>query len=268
MQAHRADAQQADSIPNTRRAPHLGLPAQRRTIPSPDGVSKVGRSAVSRRGPHRADSAPSSGGLTVPRGFPRGDPDASTSTRWPGDKKVAANNVACPLPPVARTAAEPSLGSAPAARLPEGRVLQRVGTGRAPFRSAVLGGALLAAVLGGGVAAWAMSADGEPGQVVVNQVDSSSANQSGSDPAVSGSPGPAGPSAGGAGVPKSAQDARTAAVTPSEPDPAPPAAAVVTDPAAPSPANLGPATVSAIPPGDPGFGWPSTAFGLPAEPGN
>ena len=40
---------------------------------------------------------------------------------------------------------------------------------------------------------------------------------------------------------------------------------IIPGPAGAPPADLGPATVSEVPPGDPGFGWPSTAFGLPPE---
>ena len=283
MPANRSDAaRRAESIPHTRRAPAVGIPAQnRRIVPTPDGVSKVGRSAT-RRIPHRIDSAPADW-VTVPRGFPVGDPGYRAMPGRPEADLIddvgpahaahdqgwdAVQDQGWVNPAGDSRTGDPTQGKkrAAARHLPQGRVLQRVGTGRAPFRSAVLGGALLFAVLGAGVAAWAMTpADPAPNEVVVNQVDQSSISQSG-QPAVGGSgTGAANPTAAADGTGQSQNPAGAAASATSVPAAPPDATAVITNPAAPPAADLGPATVSEISPGDPGFGWPSTAFGLPPQ---
>jgi hypothetical protein len=279
MPTNRSDAaRRAESIPNTRRAPHLSFPTQnRRTIPAPDGLSKVGRSATARRGPHRIDAAIAGDGMTVPRGFPLGDPDYRAVPGQPADFDVTG-----PLDP-AGPASEVAAAAGPdrqPERPPEGRVLRRVGTGRAPFRSAVLGGALLVAVFGAGVTAWAMASTGaESDQGGVGQSEQSGGNQpplstaelsvpstgAPDDGVDAGASSPKVPAAGGDAA--NSGSAAPAASSPAKAAPQPPAAAeVITNPTAPPAANLGPATVSAVQPGDPGFGWPSTAFGLPPEP--
>jgi len=275
MPVNRSEAaRRTDPILNTRRAPHIGLPPQRRLIPAPDGVSKVGRSATARRGAHRADVNAASDVLTVPRGFPLGDSGHHAAAGQPGGTDVIGVDVTGvnepAHPPLVGPVAELEREASGVARQPEGRVLRRVGTGRAPFRSAVLGGALLVAVLGAGVAAWAITAsDVGSDRVVVNQVED--ANRPAPSAAPSGSPSTPGSAAGG-GISDSVPNGTNAHAAP-DPAAATPAdlpvdSGVISDPAVPPAADLGPATVSAIPPGDPGFGWPSTAFGLPAEPGN
>jgi hypothetical protein len=231
----------------------------------------------------------------VPRGFPLGDPDYRAVAGQPA-VEATAQHVPARLSPDAGTEITGATGgesgrTRPAARVTEGRVLRRIGTGRAPVRSAVLGGALLLGVLGAGIAAWAMTAprDSDSDQGNITQVDQQSPSTAGpgstdqADPAPRVNPAAPGadPPTTGANPSPSGDPATTIPAgpdaSPANPEPpipaapanpeSPGAADVITNPDAPPAANLGTATVSAIPPGDVGFGWPSTAFGLPPEPG-
>ncbi|MET0865626.1 MAG: hypothetical protein ABWZ98_14950 [Nakamurella sp.] len=300
MPAHRSDdGRRTGSTPNIKRASHSGIPAQRRrAIPAPDGVLRV-RGSGSRRDLYHADPAGRTEWVSVPRGFPIGDPgyqpmpgrpDAADPAGYLDDDPAGDPDAADPadnrsrrgwgarvgwtridpaerarLAFVAATPPAPSPArAARTAREPEGRVLRRVGTGRAPFRSAAIGGALLAAVLGAGVAAWAMApTDQDNEETVVTQVD-----QSGRIDAI--------PSGGAATGSVAVTDApgtaeQPAPTIPTDPEPAasapaPGSAELTTSQTGSPPADLGPATVSALQSGDPGFGWPATAFGLPPEP--
>ena len=179
MPANRSNpARRAESTRQLRRIAHPGIPVQNRhSMPSPDGISKVGRSATLRHGSHRPEPAGPLGGSQVPRGFPIGGSGYQAAAGRP-EPADGPDHQTSPIEPARSsrpesTAPPTSVREARRLREPEGRVLQRVGSGRAPFRSAVVGGALLFAVLGAGVAAaWAMT-PGESGSedVVVTQVD-------------------------------------------------------------------------------------------------
>jgi hypothetical protein len=138
------------------------------------------------------------------------------------------------------------------------RSLRRVGIDRQSRRSLVLGGALVIAILGGaGVVAWAAKpAAPQPAFSVdagngTGRADSSYTPRNGQsitrDAPSSANPDDGLPAAGNGAAPSAGAALDTATGQ--------------TQPAAAPPADHGPATVSELGPGDPGFGWPSTAFG-------
>jgi hypothetical protein len=124
------------------------------------------------------------------------------------------------------------------------RSLKRVGIDRQSRRSLVLGGALVVAILGGaGAIAWAARPEAPQPSFstdagISTGSDETSTSPTNSQPAGTTSADPAGRASNAA---EPATDDGSAA-----------AASVV---------DHGPATVSQLAPGDPGFGWPSTAFG-------
>jgi hypothetical protein len=138
---------------------------------------------------------------------------------------------------------------------------RRVGVDRQSRRSLVLGGALVIVILGGaGAVAWAAKPAAPPPAVSVDTGNNAGAGDASNSPAKRESPptdsspsaGPAGSPAAGTAVDPAIDQAPDPAVANLEPQ----------DGEVPAPTGFGPATVSPLGPGDGGFGWPSTAFGV------
>ncbi len=227
--------------------------SDRSTLAPPPGESTtLSGSAQSRQVPTSVAKAPPAraGGQHRAAVTPR--PVRAASRRIPGHAPWAGE-----LPGREPAEFRGGVPSMAAQRPDRVRSLRRVGIDRQSRRSLVLGGALVIAILGGaGVIAWAAKpAAPQPAFSVdagssTGRADSSYApgnGQSTTEDAPSAAGSADGLSVAGNGT---ASSAATLGAT----------IAQTQLPAAPQ-ADHGPATVSQLGPGDPGFGWPSTAFG-------
>ena len=219
---------------------------------SAGGSTPLSASAQSRQSATAVAKAPPArtGGQHRAAVTPR--PVRASSRRIPGHAPWAVDS-----PRTEPQEFRPTAPSTPAQRPDQVRSLRRVGIDRQSRRSLVLGGALVIAILGGaGVIAWAAKpAATQPAFSVdagndTGRADSSFTPRNGqsiskeapsADPAdgLSVTGNGTAPSAGAALGATTGETQRPVSVQ----------------------ADHGPATVSELRPGDPGFGWPSTAFG-------
>ena len=231
MPVHRLDPGQRHSRPTTPGESTRLNTVQDRQTPVEMRTEQVARAGSGRH--HRADVPTRPSARAATRRVPGHTP-------WADDRR-AADKPAFRAPSRNRAEQGPE----------QVRSLRRVGIDRQSRRSLVLGGALVVAILGGaGVIAWAAK-PATPRPAISVDAGNSTGRDDPSSSATNAQ----------SILPDPTRDADPADELSAAGAAAPGPATDGTLPAAPSPADHRPATVSPLGPGDPGFGWPATAFG-------